>query len=228
MLAGIDEAGRGPVVGPLVVGLVAAESEEALRALGVRDSKLLSASRREALVSEIATVADGVEVVQASAADIDARRRRQSLNQIEVELFADLGRRIEAHTYYLDACDVDAARFGREFAARLERSPPPAIVSEHHADATYPLVSAASIVAKVRRDAELRKIAARLEPKVGLPLGSGYSHDEVTRRFLDKHLELFGRFPVEARQSWDTARQLTAAREQRRLDGFGRGSDRGV
>lgn len=217
MRAGIDEAGRGPVVGPMVVGLVAAETEEELAALGVKDSKVLSASRREALAAEIVNAADRVEVVQVTAAEIDQLRRRMTLNDIEVDLFAELGRRVNAEVFCLDACDVDPDRFRRNFLTKLRREPPPTVISEHGADATYPSVSAASIIAKVRRDAELAKIARRLEPKVNLPLGSGYSHDARTRRFLERYLELYGRMPPEARGSWDTVRTITADRRQQRL-----------
>lgn len=220
MRAGIDEAGRGPVVGPLVVGLVASEDDAELVRLGVRDSKELSDARRRQLSAEILTVAEAVELVQVTAAEIDRDRAQKTLNEIELDLFAEVGRRVRADVYFLDACDTDEARFGREFSQRLGRDPPPKIVSEHRADATYPLVSAASIVAKVRRDTELVHIAARLEPKVGLPLGSGYSHDAVTRRFLERHLELFGYLPAEARASWETSRDLEAARFQRKLPGL--------
>lgn len=220
MRAGIDEAGRGPVVGPLVVGLVASATDDGLVRLGVRDSKTLTPSRRKRLASEIATAADKVEVVQVSASEIDDLRRQKTLNAIELDLFAELGRRVPADVYFLDACDVDEARFGQEFAARLDRTPLPLVVSEHKADATYPLVSAASIVAKVRRDEELAQIARRLEPKVDLPLGSGYPSDPVTRQFLEKYLEVYGRPPAEARQSWETVRDLTGGRWQRKLSGW--------
>jgi len=216
MEAGIDEAGRGPVVGPLVVGLVAGDTEK-LRRLEVRDSKLLTPARRTELDARIRDVADRVEVVELSAPELDARMGRQSLNVVEVDCFAELARRVEAETYYLDACDTNPRRFGNAFLARLLREPPPRVVSEHRADAKYPLVSAASIIAKVRRDQVVRSIAERLEPTIGLPLGSGYSHDERTIAFLERHLEVHGRLPLEARAKWATSQALKAARAQSKL-----------
>jgi ribonuclease HII len=216
MEAGIDEAGRGPVVGPLVVGLVLGAPEK-LSKLGVRDSKLLSPARRTALDAQIREAADRVEVIEVSASELDARMERRSLNVVEVDCFAELARRVPADTYYLDACDTNPRRFGNAFLARLLREPPPRVVSEHGADARYPLVSAASIVAKVRRDRVIRTIADRLEPAIGLPLGSGYSHDERTIAFLERHLELHGRLPAEARAQWATSQNLKAARAQAKL-----------
>lgn len=217
MQAGIDEAGRGPVVGPLVVGLVAAEDPVRVAALGVKDSKLLTARRRQELDASIRAIAERVETVAVAADELDRRMERQNLNEIELALFSEVARRTPASTYYLDACDPDASRFGGRFLASLARDPAPRVVSEHRADANWPLVSAASIVAKVARDAAIASIAARLEPMVGLPLGSGYSHDAQTRAFLSRHLERFGRLPPETRLRWATARDLTQARWQRPL-----------
>ena len=214
----MDEAGRGPVVGPLVVGLAACEDPSEVAALGVRDSKLLSARRREGLYHEIRNVCR-TESVAVSARELDRRMDEVTLNQVELEVFALLARRVPSDAYYLDACDVDAERFGREFA-RLSGCDARRVVSEHRADATYPLVSAASIIAKVERDRAIAQIAERLEPLVGLPLGSGYAHDETTRVFLERHLERFGALPEEARAAWATSRTLIASRSQRQLEGL--------
>lgn len=223
--AGIDEAGRGPVVGPLVVGLVAVDDPKVLENLDVRDSKLLRPARRRQLDEGIRRVAR-VETLAVPADELDRRMARWSLNRVEVDAFASLGRRVEADAYFLDACDTNAGRFGLEFLAGLKRAPPPPrVVSEHKADARYAVVSAASIVAKVHRDAAIRDIAARLEPEIGLPLGSGYSHDVVTRTFLQRYLEAKGRLPREARVAWSTSRDLIARRAQTTLTWDGKGKE---
>lgn len=219
MEAGIDEAGRGPVVGPLVVGLVAGDPKK-LRRLGVKDSKLLTPRRRVELAEKIRSKAERVELVEVPAQELDLKMGRRSLNRVEVEAFAELGRRVQAHTYYLDACDTNAKRFGNAFSAMLLREPAPLVVSEHKADLRYPLVSAASIIAKVHRDAAVARIAERLEPSIGLPLGSGYSHDDRTIAFLRRHLEIHGRMPDEARAAWATSKELIAERLQRKLPGL--------
>ncbi len=216
--AGLDEAGRGPVVGPLVIGLVAAKSSAKIARLGVRDSKTLTPTRREELAEAIRAKADHVEWLALEPAQLDASMKRRSLNDVEVEAFAQLASRLVADIYFLDACDVDAARFGRNFLQHLGRAAAPRVVSEHKADTKYPLVSAASIIAKVERDRRISEIAARLEPDVGLPLGSGYAHDATTIAFLREHLERFGRLPDEARTEWATSRDLIAARWQRTLE----------
>jgi ribonuclease HII len=186
--------------------------------LGVQDSKTLTPERRLELDERIRATAAHVELVEVAAGELNQRMKRRNLNDVEVEVFGELGRRVPADVYYLDACDVIAARFGRRFLARLERPPPrPKIVSEHHADANHALVSAASIVAKVRRDAAIRKIANRLEPAIGLPLGSGYAHDPRTRAFLERYIHVHGKLPDEARASWATSRTMLSAHFQTTL-----------
>lgn len=218
MFAGLDEAGRGPVVGPLVVGLVATDDVETVRRLGVKDSKVLTPARREELYPQILSAASYVKTVHTSAMKLDSLMRRKTLNAVEMDVFTQLGRDVPAHTYYLDACDVNAQRFGKTFLRRLYRTPPlPTIVSEHHADANHPLVAAASIVAKVERDRAIAEIARRLEPLVGVPLGSGYSHDDTTRAFLQRYLEVHRRLPEDVRAAWATSQTLTQERFQRRL-----------
>jgi ribonuclease HII len=166
-VAGVDEAGRGPVMGPLVVAGVLVSEESDLAGLGVKDSKLLAPSQREALVPEIHRVGR-VETVSVPAADVDATRTEMTLNVLEVKLFATVLERLAPSRAYVDAADVEAERFARDIASQLEA--PPEIVSQHQADAKYPVVSAASIIAKVERDAAVR----RIEDDIGRPIGSGY------------------------------------------------------
>lgn len=222
MLVGIDEAGRGPVFGPLVVAGVLGADQEAFRALGVKDSKLLSPQRRMELEPEIRKLATRVVTVVVSADDIDGRRHEEeNLNAIEVATFGAIAKRLAGTSLYLDAADVNAERFGRRVVEQVGRlSPYTKIVSEHRGDKTYPIVSAASVVAKVRRDREVRKLARPLEKQLGLPFGSGYSHDETTRRFLETYRLTFGRFPAGTRRSWDTVRAMESRLLTRRLEDF--------
>lgn len=223
VLVGIDEAGRGPVFGPLVVAGVSGDNQEAFRALGVRDSKLLAAARRRELVPEICRVATKVVTVVVSADDIDGRRTagEENLNEIEVVAFGRIAKRLAGDELFLDAADVNAERFGKLVAAKVgRRSPYTRIVSEHRGDLTYPIVSAASIIAKVRRDREVRRLARPLEKELGLPFGSGYSHDETTRAFLEQYRRTFGKFPAGTRWSWDTVRRLESRVLTRRLEDF--------
>jgi ribonuclease HII len=221
MLGGIDEAGRGPVFGPMVVAGVSGLYQETFKELGVRDSKLLPEPKRAALAKEIRALARRVEVLTISAEEIDRRRGDETLNEIEVTMFAIIGRRLKVDELFMDACDVDALRFGRDVARHLGATKNSArIVAEHKADVSYPIVSAASIIAKVRRDFEVAKMALPLEKKLGRPLGSGYAHDASTVRFLEEWVRKFGDLPPGTRRSWDTARVIEARALTKTLDQF--------
>src|SRR2546428_4030864 len=184
-MVGVDEAGRGPVLGPLVVAGVAVVPAVAFRQMNVRDAKKLSPERREALAPEIERVAR-FELVVVPAERIDAMRAEMSLNDFEAKLFAELIQRLRPETAYVDAADVDEIEFKR----CVQRELPFAveIVSQHNADELFPVVSAASILAKVRRDREMRAI----ESEIGDTIGSGYSSDPDTITFLEKWIKKNG------------------------------------
>jgi ribonuclease HII len=208
--AGIDEAGRGPVLGPLVVAGVACEDPQVAADLGCTDSKLLSPDRRRAIDRALRRVA-GVRIEVRSIAPEtldDERRQGRSLNRIEAERFRDIARSLGATHVIVDAADVDAARFGRVVRATLPKGVK--VVSEHKADLNHPIVGAASIVAKVARDAAVADLARRLERRLNLPLGSGYSHDPATIAFLAAWHREFRELPEGTRHTWATARDLVA------------------
>ena len=216
MICGVDEAGRGPVIGPLVVAGVCIESDVPLRHLNVRDSKKLSAERREVLAPEIRKICRH-EVLVIPAEDIDASRLEMSLNDYEAKLFATIIDRLKPEVAYVDSADVNEFDFRRSIAHHLPFELE--IVSKHGADDLFPVVSAASIIAKVTRDAEMRKI----EEELGAKIGSGYSHDAETISFLTKWLGEKGTLPPHTRTSWDTSKRLLSANATRKLDEFGGG-----
>jgi len=213
MICGVDEAGRGPVLGPLVICGVACESDVPLRALNVRDSKKLTAERREAMFPEIQKVCRA-EVIIVSAEDIDSRRREMTLNDLEAKLFATVIERLHPEVAYVDSADVDE----HEFKKAILRSLPFEVemVSKHGADDLFPVVSAASIIAKVHRDAAMRSI----EAEIGEKIGSGYSHDAETIAFLEKWVREKGGLPPHTRASWDTAKRLMSAATTHKIDEF--------
>ena len=214
MIVGVDEAGRGPVMGPLVVAGVAVDSDVALRHLNVRDSKKLSPERREALAPEIERIAR-FEVLVVPAERIDEMRAEMSLNDFEAKLFADVIGKLRPETAYVDAADVDEIEFKR--SVQRELSFAVEIVSQHNADELFPVVSAASILAKVCRDREMRGI----EQSFGMTIGSGYPSDPDTISFLERWIKDRGTLPPHTRTSWDTARRLLAESRIRKLDDFG-------
>jgi len=209
VILGVDEAGRGPVLGPLVVAGVAVESDVALRHMNVRDSKKLSPEKREALAPAT------WDLLVVPADEIDMMRAEMSLNDFEAKLFAQLIERLHPDTAYVDAADVDEIEFKRCVQRELRFAVE--VVSQHNADELFPVVSAASILAKVRRDREMRVI----EEEIGDTIGSGYSSDPDTIAFLEKWIKKKGTLPPHTRTSWDTARRLLAESRIRKLDEFG-------
>lgn len=217
VLAGIDEAGRGPVLGPLVVAGVACPDPAALTKMGCTDSKALSPGKREMMDRKIRGHPDvRVEVRVIAPEVLDEERRRRTLNAIEVERFQDIARALGAPRVVVDAADVDARRFGRQVASRLADV---VVVSEHKADENHVVVGAASIVAKVARDAAVAELGRRLERRLGMPLGSGYASDPATQAFLREWHARFGDLPEGTRRSWAPMRELLAP-QPTKLDDF--------
>lgn len=210
MMCGVDEAGRGPVLGPLVVAAVMVDDERSLKAMGVADSKLLTPRRREELDRQIRNIAT-VETVTVSAADIDEFLKGSTLNLLEVKHFAALIDRLRPHSVYIDAADVVEERFGRRIQELLTCRPE--MVCRHRADATYPVVSAASVIAKVARDRAMDE----LEVSIGRPIGSGYAHDEVTLKFIREWLRDTGSLPPQVRTSWRTTKAIVSMSKVSRL-----------
>ena len=201
MFCGVDEAGRGPVMGPLVVGAVYVDDDVALRELGVKDSKKLSPKRREELYDRIIDAAEGYSIITLSAEEIDARRARMSLNLVEMEMFAEAVSRMPVTRVYVDCPDPNEEKFGNMLSVRIDNTP---VTARHKADDTYPVVSAASILAKVTRD----RLIAEISEEFGENIGSGYPSDPVTIAFIEKWLKEKGCTPRHTRNSWDTVKNL--------------------
>ncbi|KAA0002722.1 MAG: ribonuclease HII [Thermoplasmata archaeon] len=216
MICGIDEAGRGPVIGPMVVaGVWIKEGEnDVLKKMAIKDSKKHTKKQREKHAKKIREMFFHSFII-ISPEDIDALRSTMSMNELEIHLFATLGKKREADIYYIDSADVDEKRFGEEFKKNLGFKAE--IISKHDADNLFPVVSAASIIAKVERDAEMEKIANMLQKKLDIPIGSGYPSDEKTRLFIKKWIEKFGDVPPYTRRSWKTVKKLTAEVKQKKL-----------
>ncbi len=206
LVAGIDEAGRGCVIGPLVVAGVAvqADSLQALSALGVKDSKLLSAKKREELFSQILRLANKHFVLQVAPAEIDryveSHRRLHKLNRLEAEKMAQIVSELKPDVAYVDAADTVEKRFGQHIAQTATFKT--RIISEHKADRNYPVVSAASIIAKVERD----KAVTELRREFG-DFGTGYLTDQKTGHFLKIWLKSNCEYPDCVRKSWRPAKR---------------------
>lgn len=198
LVMGLDEAGRGAVLGPLVVGAYWAPLDrlEAVRAAGATDSKRLSPARREALEAPLAALG-GHAVVLVQAPQIDAG----NLNRLEEDAFAALIRATRPDRVVIDApCNPAAIpAFCRRLLAVLEHHPE--LVVEPKADLNHPICGAASIFAKLQRD---RELAALGQSVGGEGLGSGYPSDPLTRRWLSAAMASGTPLPSFVRQRWGT------------------------
>ncbi|WP_297093035.1 ribonuclease HII [Thermococcus sp.] len=202
-LAGIDEAGRGPVIGPMVIAAVVVDEDNIpkLEELGVKDSKRLTPKRREKLFDEIIALLDDYVILELWPKEIDSRGG--TLNEFEVENFVKAlnSLKVKPDIVYIDAADVKEARFGEEIKAKLDFEAE--IIAEHRADDKFVPVSAASILAKVTRD----RAIDGLKEQYG-EIGSGYPSDPRTRAFLESYYREHGEFPPIVRRSWKTLRKI--------------------
>ena len=192
---GLDEAGRGPCLGPLVVGICAVPYDDIqlLIDAGVKDSKDLSRKKRLELVDWFKQQKDSrgweYEVNICSPERIDTALSGDGLNILEVDLFAEclnlLSQRISEKVSILaDACDVIPQRFTDRIVARIDNWPWPESEMEslHKADSIDPVVGMASVFAKVARDQAIEQISQQ----VGFSVGSGYPSDPNTKKILDQ------------------------------------------
>jgi ribonuclease HII len=207
LVAGVDEAGRGCIIGPLVVAgvLVKKENLQVLSQLGVKDSKLLSPKKRNALFNEISRVAEKHHVVKLLPSEIDhaveCKRKLHKLNRLEAQTMTQIINALKPDEAYVDAADVIEERFKQHIQEGLTVKAK--ITSRHKADKIYPVVSAASIIAKVERDKEI----AALKGVYG-DFGSGYLSDKQTLLFLRQWMQEHSEYPSCVRQSWKTAKQV--------------------
>lgn len=196
---GVDEAGRGPVLGPLVLAAVCVDTAaaRALARAGVRDSKGFGAgaaarARRRELACEIRARAVWCQVAVVDVAEVDRRVRRGELNALEREVAA----RLLAAAPRCDRIVADGHRLFAPLRAQF-----PQLEAHDGGEARHCAVAAASILAKVRRDAIFERIARRYEAEFGPLRGGGYVN-AATRRFLRAFAARYGRLPPEARRSW--------------------------
>ncbi len=215
MICGIDEAGRGPVIGPMVVAGVRVNDDGRLIEFEVKDSKMLSASRRDELEKKIKKDTNYV-IREISSSDIDTLRNSMTLNQLEANVFAAIIEELcdEEDICYVDSASTNEGRFGKMVKKGIEKQVK--IVSEHEADRDYPVVSAASILAKVERDRQISMISE----KIGRDIGSGYPSDQRTREFLKSWISENGSLPPHTRKSWKTCETLLNEHKTRSLDQF--------
>ncbi|GAB7009357.1 ribonuclease HII [Halorubrum trueperi] len=235
MYLGVDEAGKGPVLGPMVAAAVLADPESLPD--DVDDSKRLSPARREAIDAEIRD-SDGVALGVAFVTPDEIDRPDTDMNTLTVSgqaraarialsgvVATDIDEPIRA---VADAGDTSEERFASRLSEFIETGddsddgfvdlPAVDVEAAHGADEDDPIVGAASVVAKVARDARMSAIDARYPDYGGA--GSGYPSDPTTRSFLREYVADRGQVPDCARRSWATCDDVLAAAEQSGLDEF--------
>jgi len=221
IFAGVDEAGRGSVLGPLVVAGVTIEESKIpdLVDLGVKDSKLLPPKKRRFLFHKIKKLATQVTYQKIPPREIDKvvfrGERLFRLNYLEAKIMSSILHRLNFDRAFIDCCDTNQIRFGQLVSDLIaekrgwsftvgEKNPlVDQIVSEHHADRNYPVVSAASIVAKVTRDSLIKRLQ-----KTHGEFGSGYPSDHFTISYLKHQYETANEFPKFTRLSWITVQRI--------------------
>ncbi len=215
LVCGIDEAGRGPLIGPMVMAgvLVDEEGSESLKSLGVKDSKLLSQKIRVALYKRIVSVVKKYKIVVLEAAEIDAALNSDdlNLNWLEAHTSAKIINGMKPDKAIIDCPSTNVVAYKRYLMKLLDNKKIDAVV-EHKADVNYVECSAASILAKVTREEEIE----RIKKEVG-DFGSGYLTDPKTIKFFDENFEKHhGVF----RKTWAPYRKKLGMKKQRKMSDF--------
>ena len=211
-ICGLDEAGRGPIIGPLVIcGVLANEKQEKeLVEMGVKDSKMLTPIQRERMFDKIKTIVEKYEIIIIEPKEIDAvvgKGKETNLNWLEADKSVEIINKLKPNTAILDCPSVNTKKYSDYVKAKIYGRVD--IIAEHKADQTYPIVSAASILAKVTRD----DLIQQLKKKYNVEFGSGYPSDPLTQIFIQKNWNKYDFF----RRSWETYKAIVRGKSQTKL-----------
>ena len=204
LIGGVDEAGRGSIIGPLVIAGISIRQDRImdLHHLGVRDSKMLTAKVRASLFAIISEMVDSLCIYKIDCSVIDENVFSKGLNKLEAETMAYVIENLKADMVYVDSCDTNPSRYKHHIESHLITSKSK-LYSMHHADSLNIVVSAASIIAKIVRDGEIQEIR-----KTHCNIGSGYPSDEKTMRFIRNWVSEYKCAPRFARKSWRPLRDM--------------------
>ncbi len=214
IIAGVDEAGRGPVIGPMVMAICAIkeEDEHLLNKLGVADSKKLTPKKREELFPKIlALVKYELAILSPEVIDSALNDPNMNLNKLEALTTSKLINILNAKKVILDLPTKDGELYKKEIRKNL-KDLKIELIAEHKADDNYAICGAASIIAKVTRDREIEK----LKHEIGIDFGSGYTSDGKTQDFIKKNHDKYSIF----RKEWQTYKDVVDNKKQRKLFDF--------
>mgnify|MGYP000645696582 CR=1 FL=1 len=219
IIVGVDEAGRGPVLGPLVmVALAVKESDQKkLEWLGVKDSKLLSPEVREELFERIREIVTDfrIEVIEPDAIDLSLSEETSNLNWLEADTSARLVSDLDPDTIIVDCPSRNIQAYKEYFEGKLSEgvNKKATIIMEHKADQNYIVVAAASVIAKVIRDRQINHLIT----EIGVDFGSGYLTDSKTQDFLNNYHEQYAHL---FRKKWKSYRNVEEKKKQKTLENF--------
>jgi len=213
LICGIDDAGRGPVIGPMVLAgaIIEKNNLNKLKNIGAIDSKLLTPKRRETLYKEITKITKHYKIIT-SPAEIDKALNSETsnLNKLEAEITAKIINKLKPDEAIIDCPSNNIPAWEAYLKKHIKIKT--RLTLSHKAE-RYPIVAAASIIAKVTRDKEIEKI----KKKIGIDFGSGYPSDPITQKFLKKHYKTHKQI---FRTTWETYKRLTKAKKQKSLGDF--------
>lgn len=215
-ICGIDEAGRGALVGPLVLcgAMIEEKDEPKLKNLGVKDSKLLSPQQRERIAEELKKIVK-YQLIIVPPAEIDRNVNGEggsNLNWLEANKSVELVNMLNPEKAIIDCPSTNPKAYHEYLVERLLHKKVK-IITEHKADANYLIVGAASILAKVTRDAAIEEI----KKHTGADCGPGYPSNPITVDFLkknwDKHPEVF-------RHTWAPYKKISQMKKQKGISDY--------
>ena len=216
LICGIDEARRGPVLGVMVMcGAMIDESDlPKLVKLKPKDSKLLTREEREELYPKLLSVLKYYKVIIMQSNEIDKAVHGHdglNLNKLEAKKQAEILNEFNPDKAIID-CPSNNINSYKNYLKKLLKNKKIELVLEHNAE-RYPLVAAASIIAKVTGDREVEK----LKKQIGIDFGSGYMSDPKTVEFLKNNFE---KYPELFRKSWFPYQELVNKKFQKSLSDF--------
>ncbi|MCX6801201.1 MAG: ribonuclease HII [Candidatus Diapherotrites archaeon] len=214
LIAGVDEAGRGPCFGPMTLSIVVMEkgAEEELREEGVRDSKELLPNKRKKLEKIVKKKSAEHKTIVLKPIEINDLMVRYSLNEIEA---MQIGKMINSLKHKPEIIFIDSPdTVEGSFEARIRRytGKKIKITAENKADSKYVVVGAASILAKVKRDNEIEKLSKKFGD-----IGSGYPADPKTQKYLNEYVEKHKKLPPFSRIFWKNCEAALKKAHQKKL-----------
>lgn len=217
LIFGLDEAGKGPIIGPMVLAAVAIEEEnkEKLESLPIKDSKLLSKKQREELYDQIIKVVKSYKILIVTPEEIDNAvdgNNELNLNWLEAHKTADIINELNPDEAFIDCPSPNITKY-QTYLFNLINNKKLNLVCSHKAESLFKVVAAASILAKVTRDREVEKI----QKTVTGDIGSGYPADPLTKKFIKENFEIY---PNIMRKSWATYKKLVNNKKQQSLEKF--------